>query len=92
MNGLARCDQMGSVKMWRVPLWLDQDSGMVDECDVEGVAFHGRRAAWMERSSATKERGEGPGRLVRFQRMASEKAAGLRGVWIEEALAVKVRK
>ena len=50
---------------------LDQDSGMVDECDVEGVAFHGRgRLGW---SDVRYETGEGPGRLVRFQRMASRR-------------------
>ena len=48
MNGLARCDQIGIGQDVEAAL-LEQDRGMVDQRDAQGVAFHARRRfGWLD--------------------------------------------
>ena len=67
---------------------LEQDRGVVDERDAEGIGCDGGgRLGW---SDVGNEREAGFTAAGEFPAQRIEKTAGLRGVRIEEALAVEV--
>ena len=89
VNGLARSDQIGSVKMLRAAV-LEQHRGVVDQRHPQLIAFDTRRRFRLlyvgnETGRSLRTAGEFPSQQV-------EEAARLRGVRIEEALPVKVSR
>jgi len=69
-SGLARSDQMGSVKIWEFPCWSSSEEWLISV--TSSASFSTRDGGFDGSTSATK-RGDGSGRVVSFHRTTSRK-------------------